>query len=84
MREAWLLAGAIVLPAVAATRGAVIVGSASQATPAREEPPVKIAAVGKVTPSEMLSGLASRARSNGSPNSVFRRSTRPAANPVAT
>src|SRR5439155_25214975 len=49
MRKTWVLAGAAVLVAVAATVGVVVMSSAKQATPAAPEPPANTVKVEKGT-----------------------------------
>jgi peptidoglycan hydrolase-like protein with peptidoglycan-binding domain len=69
-RKTWVLAGAAVLVAVAATGGVAVMSGAKQATPAAEEPPANTAQVEKGRLSAMVSldgTLTYRARSDGSP-----------------
>jgi len=71
-----MLAGAAVVVAVAATSGVVALSSATQATPAAQEPPVNTARVEKGKLSAMVfqyGTLTYRARSDGSPYAVFNR-----------
>ena len=73
-RKRWVLAGAAVLFAVAAAGGVVAMSGAKQATPAAQDPPVNTARVEKGTLSDMVSQygtLTYRARSDGSPYTVF-------------
>jgi peptidoglycan hydrolase-like protein with peptidoglycan-binding domain len=73
-RKTWVLAGAAVLTAAAATGGVVAMSSAEQATPAAQEPPANTATVEKGELSAMVSldgTLTYRARSDGSPYSVI-------------
>ena len=73
-RKTWVLAGAAVLVAVAATGGVVVMSGAEQATPAAQEPPANTAKVerGKLSAMVSLDGtLTYRARSDGSPYSVI-------------
>ena len=74
MRKTWVLAGAVVLVAVAATVGVIAMSSAKQATAAAPEPPANTATVEKGTLSAMVSLngiLTYRAQSDGSPYSVI-------------
>jgi hypothetical protein len=74
MRKTWLLAGAAVLVAATATGGVVALSSATQATPAAQEPPVNTARVERGRLSDMVSQygtLTYRARSDGSPYAVI-------------
>jgi hypothetical protein len=74
MRKTWLLAGAAVLVAATATGGVVALSSATQATPAVQEPPVNTARVERGRLSDMVSQygtLTYRARSDGSPYAVI-------------
>jgi multidrug efflux pump subunit AcrA (membrane-fusion protein) len=76
MRKHRVLAGAAVLVAVTAIGGVVAVSSAKQASPAQREPPVSTATVERGKLSNMVSQygtLTYRARSDGSPYSVFNR-----------
>jgi Putative peptidoglycan binding domain len=76
MRKRWVLAGAVVLVAVAATGGVVAVSGAEQATGAAQEPPVNTATVERGRLSDMVSQygiLTYRARSDGSPYAVINR-----------
>ena len=71
-----VLAGAAVLVAVIAIGGVVAVSSAKRASSARREPPVSTATVERGNLSNMVSQygiLTYRARSDGSPYSVFNR-----------
>jgi peptidoglycan hydrolase-like protein with peptidoglycan-binding domain len=73
-RKTWVLAGAAVLTAAAATGGVVAMSSAEQATPAEQEPPANTATVEKGELSSMVSldgTLTYRARPDGSPYSVI-------------
>jgi hypothetical protein len=70
----WMLAGAVVLVAVIATSGVVVMSSAKQAAPAAQELPVNTAKVEKGRLSAMVSQdgtLAYQAQSDGSPYSVI-------------
>jgi multidrug efflux pump subunit AcrA (membrane-fusion protein) len=74
MRKTWLLAGAVVLVAVAATGGVVAAFSPKQATPGPQQPPANTAQVEKGTLSARVSlygTLTYRARPDGSPYSVI-------------
>jgi multidrug efflux pump subunit AcrA (membrane-fusion protein) len=76
MRKHRVLAGAVVLVAVTAIGGVVAFSSAKQASPARREPSVSTATVERGKLSDMVSQygtLTYRARSDGSPYSVFNR-----------
>ncbi len=76
MRKTWLLAGATVLVALTTTGAVVTLSAAKQATPAAQVPPVNTARVEKGKLSDMVSQygtLTYRARSDGSPYSVFNR-----------
>ena len=81
MRKRWVLAGAAVLVAGAATGGLVFTSGAKQATAAGQEPPVNTATVEKGRLSATVSQYGTlnyRARVDGSPysaiNRVWRRS----------
>jgi hypothetical protein len=70
----WMLAGALVLVAVIATSGVVVMSTAKQAAPAAQELPVNTAKVEKGRLSAMVSQdgtLAYQAQSDGSPYSVI-------------
>lgn len=74
MRKRWVLAGAVLLVAVAATVGVVVMSGAKQATPAAQETAVNTATVERGKLSDMVSQygtLTFRARSDGSPYSVI-------------
>ena len=74
MRKTWMLAGAAVLLAVAATGAVAVMSSAKQATPAAQEPPANTVKVEKGKLSSMVSlfgTLGYQARSDGSPYSVI-------------
>jgi multidrug efflux pump subunit AcrA (membrane-fusion protein) len=76
MRKHRVLAGAAVLVAVTAIGGVVAFSSAKQASPARREPSVSTAMVERGKLSDVISQygtLTYRARSDGSPYSVFDR-----------
>jgi hypothetical protein len=76
MRKRWALAGAAVLVAATATGGVVVMSGAKQETAASQEPPVNTARAEKGRLSDMVSQygiLTYRARSDGSPYSVFNR-----------
>jgi len=76
MRKHRVLAGAAVLVAVTAIGGVVAMSGAEQASPAAQEPPVNTATVERGELSDMVSQygiLTYRARSDGSPYSVFNR-----------
>ncbi|HEX4865687.1 MAG TPA: hypothetical protein VFV02_16580, partial [Acidimicrobiales bacterium] len=69
-RKTWVLAGAAVLVAVAATGGMVAMSSATRATPAAQGPQVSTVKVQREQLSAMVSvngTLTYRARSDGSP-----------------
>jgi hypothetical protein len=73
-RKRWVLAGAAVVVAVAATGGVVLTSRITQATQAAQEPPANTAKVkqGKLSAMVSLDGtLTYRARSDGSPYSVI-------------
>jgi hypothetical protein len=73
-RKTWVLAGAAVLTATAATGGVVAMSSATQATPVAQEPPANTGKVEKGELSDMVSldgTLTYRARSDGSPYSAI-------------
>ena len=73
-RKTWVLAGAAVLVAATATGGVVVMSSATQATPAAQEPPANTVNVEKGELSSMVSldgTLTYRARSDGSPYAVI-------------
>ena len=73
-RKTWVLAGAVVLVAVIATSGVVVMSSAKQAAPAAQEPPANTAKVEKGRLSAMVSldgTLTYQAQSDGSPYSVI-------------
>jgi peptidoglycan hydrolase-like protein with peptidoglycan-binding domain len=75
-RKTWVLAGAAVLAAVAATGGAVVASGSEEATPAAQEPPANTVNVEKGELSAMVSldgTLTYRARSDGSPYSAINR-----------
>jgi hypothetical protein len=74
MQKRWVLAGAVVLVAASATGSVVAMAGAEQATPAAQEPPVNTATVERGRLSDRVSQygiLTYRARSDGSPYSVF-------------
>jgi multidrug efflux pump subunit AcrA (membrane-fusion protein) len=74
MRKAWLLAAAAVVLAVTVAGGVVALSSPKQATPAGQDPLANTATVEKGKLSAMVSmdgTLTYRARSDGSPYSVF-------------
>ena len=74
MRKRWVLSGAAVLVAAAATGGVIAMSSAKPATPAAQEPPANTAAVERGRLSDTVSQygtLTYRARSDGSPYPVF-------------
>jgi hypothetical protein len=73
-RKTWVLAGAVVLVAVIATSGVVVMSSAKQAAPAAQESPAKTAKVekGKLSAMVSLDGtLTYQGQSDGSPYSVI-------------
>jgi peptidoglycan hydrolase-like protein with peptidoglycan-binding domain len=73
-RKTWVLAGAAVLVAVTVTGGVVVMSSATQATPAAQEPPANTVTVEKGELFSMVSldgTLTYRARSDGSPYSAI-------------
>ena len=73
-RTTWVLAGAALLVAVAATAGGVVMATGKQATPAAQHPPANTVKVEKGTLSAMVSldgTLTYGARSDGSPYSVI-------------
>jgi multidrug efflux pump subunit AcrA (membrane-fusion protein) len=73
-QKTWVLAGAAILVAVAATGGGVVVSSAKGATQAAQEPPANTAKVEKGKLSAVISmdgTLTYRARSDGSPYAVI-------------
>ena len=75
-RKTWVLAAAAVLVAVTATGGVVALSSAKQATSAAQEPSVNTVKVERGRLLDMVSQygiLTYRARSDGSPYSVFNR-----------
>lgn len=74
MRKAWLLAAAAIVLAVTVAGGVVALSSPKQATPAGQDPLANTATVEKGKLSAMVSmdgTLTYRARSDGSPYSVF-------------
>jgi hypothetical protein len=74
MRKTWVLAGAAVLVAAAATGGVVIMSSATQATPAAQEPQANTVQVVKGNLSAMVflyGTLTYLAQSDGAPYSVI-------------
>jgi hypothetical protein len=74
MRKRWVLSGAAVLVAAAATGGVVAMSSAKPATPAAQEPPANTAVVERGRLSDTVSQygtLTYRGRSDGSPYPVF-------------
>jgi hypothetical protein len=74
MQKMWVLAGAAVLVAVASTVGVAVLSSATQATPAAQEPPANTVQVVKGTLNAIVSlygTLTYLARSDGSPYSVI-------------
>jgi peptidoglycan hydrolase-like protein with peptidoglycan-binding domain len=73
-RKTWVLAGAVVLVAVAATGGVVVTSGANEATPAAQESAANTMPVEKGELSAMVSldgTLTYRARSDGSPYSAI-------------
>jgi hypothetical protein len=73
-RKTWMLVGAAVLAAVAATAGVVAASGGNDATPAAQEPPANTAPVerGELTAMVSLDGtLTYRAQSDGSPYSAI-------------
>jgi peptidoglycan hydrolase-like protein with peptidoglycan-binding domain len=73
-RTTWVLAGAAVLVALAATGGVVVMSDANPAAPAEHEPPANTGRVerGKLAAMVSLDGtLTYRARSDGSPYSAI-------------
>jgi Putative peptidoglycan binding domain len=73
-RKAWVLAGAAVLAALAATGGVVVASGGNEATPAAQEPPANTATVerGKLSAMVSVDGtLTYRARPDGSPYSAI-------------
>ncbi|HEY3199814.1 MAG TPA: efflux RND transporter periplasmic adaptor subunit [Actinomycetes bacterium] len=73
-RKTWTLAAAVVLVAVAATGGVVVMSGTKPATGAAQEPPANTATVEKGKLSDMVSQygtLTYRARSDGSPYAVI-------------
>ena len=76
MRKRWVLAGAVVLVAVATTGGVIAMSSAQQATPAAQAQPANTVNVvrGKLSAMVSMHGtLTYRARSDGSPYAVINR-----------
>ena len=73
-RKTWVLTGAVVLVAVIAASGVVVMSSEKQPAPAAQEPPVNTAKVEKGRLSAMVSQdgtLTYQAQSDGSPYSVI-------------
>lgn len=78
MRRSWLLAGAALLVAAAATGAVIAMSSANQATAAGQEPSVRTATVERGTLSDQISQsgtLTYRAQPDGSPYTVFNRAS---------
>jgi hypothetical protein len=76
MRKTWLVAGAAVVVAAAASGGVFAVSGAKQATAAGQEPSLHTATVERGTLSDQISQtgtLTYRARPDGSPYTVFNR-----------